>query len=99
VTDVDRALEEIAKLLHENACISELVICHGTTCYPGTSLGLLMEAVRASGLKRLSFQDIQFNSSWALKAETFKVQRLEFFACKIKDMKLETLIEANSDLK
>lgn len=29
----------------------------------------------------------------------FKVERLEFFACKIKEMKLETLIESNKDLK
>ena len=99
MTDIDRALEETAKLLKGNTSISEIVICHGVTCYPGTSLGLLMDAVRDSGLKRLSFQDIQFNSSWALQAEIFKVERLEFFACKVKDMKLETLIEANKDVK
>lgn len=58
VTDIDRALEETAKLLKDNTDISELVICHGVTCYPGTSLGLLLDGVRNSGLKRLSFQDI-----------------------------------------
>lgn len=99
VTDIDRALEETAKLLKDNSDISELVICHGVTCYPGTSLGLLLDGVRNSGLRRLSFQDIQFNSSWPLQAEMFKVERLEFFACKIKEMKLETLIESNKDLK
>lgn len=58
VTDIDRALEETAKLLKDNSDISELVICHGVTCYPGTSLGLLLDGVRNSGLRRLSFQDI-----------------------------------------
>lgn len=93
VSDIDIAFEEIAKFVKENGCVSELVLCHGVTCYPGTSLGLLIEGVRASGLKRLSFQDIQINSSWALDSEHLGVKQLELFSCKIKgSLTLEQII-------
>jgi hypothetical protein len=85
--------------MKNNTCISALILCHGVTCYPGTSLGLLIDAVRQSGLKRLSFQDIQIKSSWALDADRLGVEQLEFYSCKIYGMKLESLLGKNKDLK
>ncbi len=66
VTDSDWALEEIGKFMKGNDCISELVLCHGRSCYPGKSLELLMDGVKQSDLKRLSFQAIVIGSSWSL---------------------------------
>ena len=100
VTDIDHALEEIAKFVKDNANVRELVLCHGTTLLPGTSLGLLIDAIRLSSLKRLSFQDILIRSSWAFESENLGVEQLELFACQFKDsLTLEKIIVKNKDLK